>query len=169
MINKNELYNTPIDHVRRIRWLDFENTERSGRGSFAAELYPEDAERLRNAGWNVSEYQNPNYPDSDVIYKLTIYINYREKDGTPRNEERTPHVFIAEGRTRRRLYEDTIYETLKDARFSDAHIEINPNFSKKDPGKFTAYASEATFDLDTNSPKSQRQFNNRYGDMYDDE
>lgn len=168
MINKNELYDTPIDHVKKIRWLDFKDTLRSGRGSFVAELYPEDAEKLRKAGWNVSEYQNPNYPDSDIIYKLPIYINFREKDGTLRNEDRTPHIFVAEGRTRRRLYEDTLNDTLKDARFEDAHIVINPNFSKTDPTKFTAYASEVTFDLDTNTPRSQRTFNNHYKDMYDD-
>ena len=166
MIDKSKLYDTPIDHVKFIpsRFIDFNFTERTGRGSFKVELYPEDAERLKKAGWNVSEYKNPNYPDSDVRYSINIVVKFR---GT--GEDSTPYVFVAEGRTRRRLYQDTVYNNLKDARFSDAHIVINPYFyDQSDPTKFSAYASEVTFDLDTNSPKPERHFNNRYGSMYDD-
>ena len=168
-INKSKLYDTDIEHVKDVptRFMDFDQIANTGRGSFMIKLEKEKAMELMRDGWNVKEYVNPRYPDSDPEYSMTIYINFKESDGTERKGNRAPKVFQAVGRKREMLTPSQCTK-LKEYRFSDAHLNINPNFSKKDPSKFTAYAAEVTFDIDPNPPASQNGFKNKFKDMYDD-
>ena len=144
-INKSKLYDTDIEHVKDVptRFMDFDQIANTGRGSFMIKLEKEKAMELMRDGWNVKEYVNPRYPDSDPEYSMTIY-------------------------RKREMLTPSQCTKLKEYRFSDAHLNINPNFSKKDPSKFTAYAAEVTFDIDPNPPASQNGFKNKFKDMYDD-
>lgn len=64
----------------RLIWTNFQGREGKynveGRRNFNVVLEPEDAEFMRNEGFNVKEHE-PKNPDDDTLYTLKVNVNFK--------------------------------------------------------------------------------------------
>lgn len=165
MLNLNAMYGTEIEHVKGLKFVDLKPLKKRNSGSFNAILYPEDAERLKAAGWDIKEYVRPIDPDGPIEYSIPIYVNYYDMEGNLKPENYIPHISQDADGVRTFLSPDEV-ANLGDYRFIDAALVINPNRKKKDPNRVTAYLDQALFYLDTNPPTSATGYVDRWADRY---
>lgn len=148
---------TRIDNVRSVRWVNFKGenrngNNRSGKKSFAAFLYPEDAERLRRDGWPVKEWVNKYDPDAQPEPYIDIKVNFHVN---PRTGQLEPHVFSCVNKKAVPLDEEMAKE-LDDDVIVDAHLVINPYYSTVQGQEYlSAYLNTGYFDID---PESNREY-----------
>jgi hypothetical protein len=158
-MNINEMYGTEIAHVKGLKFVQLTPLKKRNTGSFSAVLYPEDAERLRNLGWKIKEYVRPSDPDGPVEYSISIYVSYYDQNGNLKEEDWIPHISQDTDGIRRFLSPEEVSE-LGEYRFVDAAFVINPSKTG------TAYLEQGLFYLDTNPPKSQNGYVDRWADRY---
>lgn len=161
---------TRIDHVKALRWVNFKGENRNGynrnhRKSFAAFLFPEDAQRLAEEGWRIKENLNPRDESAPGEPYIEIVVNFKNN---PRTGNLEPMVYRCIERTAM-LMDAKMAEELDNDVIKDAHLTINPYWSaEKDRSKDfpTAYLYNGYFDIETN-PESSNNYVDPFAEMYD--
>lgn len=165
MLDLRGMYGTEIAHVKGLKFVELKPIKKRNTGSFSAVLYPEDAERLRAAGWDIKEYVRPSDPEGPVEYSISVYVSYYDTEGNLKGDDWIPHISQDTDGVRTFLTADEV-ANLGDYRFSDASIVINPSRKKKDPNKCTAYLEQGLFYLDPNPPTSSTGYVDRWANKY---
>lgn len=160
---------TKINEVKELRWVNFKGENRTGNNrnnqkSFTAVLYPEDAERLRNEGWNVKAYIDKRDPDAEPIDILDIKVKFHIN---PYSGNLDPRVYSCVGK-KRVLLDEKGAEDLDDVRIVGAHLVINPRFTTVNGNDYvTAWLNLGYFDIDPEAPSTDVANNDPFEDMYD--
>lgn len=162
------MYGTEIDHIKcykdagALRFSNLKGEDRNnlrnqnGEKSVGIYLYPEDAERLAQMGWNVKEWIPVD--GSDPRPYLKVIFKWTDMYGKPVREAPTVRkVKTKDGTVTCKpipLDEVTVGE-IDDDRFAviDGHFKINPSFKNG----VVAYAEVGYFVVDESTPKANRR------------
>ncbi len=157
--NKNTMYGVRIDHIANaIKIANFSGIGTNnafGNRYVLLDLFPADAERLKELGYNVKYYAKPD--SESPIPQLEVKMKFRRINGEP--VKYPPLIYsVIKGKVSEPLDETTIAELDKYVRSSssngkgsicDCSLVINPYFSN---GHVTAYVETAYFVIDPDAP-----------------
>ena len=160
---------TTIDHVKSIRWMNLRGENRNGfnrnrRKSFAAFLYPEDADRLAADGWRIKEFVNKYDEEAPGEPFIEIVVNFKV---SPKTGKLFPEIYRCIDKNCM-LMDEKMAEELDDDFIKDAHLLINPYWSadKNKATDFpTAYLHLGYFDIDV-EPETNNTFEDPFAKMY---
>lgn len=163
----NEMRNTIIDKVKGVKFVHLSpEIPRRTTASLNLILYPEDAEKLKELGWTIKEWKNPNsVEEDDVEYSITVYISYFDADGKLKSEDRLPRISQVIGTSRTFIGPDVV-AGLQNLQIINVKAMINPYRSRKDPTKVTAYAKQMVFEIDPYSSSVDGDFVDAFAEDY---
>lgn len=164
-MDKTPVYEVDVFHTfGKIKVANFSGHDTGGRfGSkgkryFLANLYEEDAERLRALGFPVGIYEGKKEGDVPTPF-IKVFITYRNNDGSLKPEKYLPNVYcVVDGEPPQFLDETTIgtLDTFMDGyRITDCSFRVNLSYPYGNP---VVYLDTGYFICTKDNPGANREY-----------